>query len=792
MKDLFEKSSRTLELDKVLALLAEQAVTEEGKCRALALRPMTERDDVARALEETGAACEMVALRGSPSFQGIKPVGASLQRAEMGGALNTRELLDIAAVLRAARGARDYAAGEGRGNAKTCIDPIFASLTANRFLEDKITGAIVGEDEIADAASAALADIRRHIRAQAARVRELLQKLLTSNQAKYLQEAIITIRSDRYVVPVKAEYKNEIPGLVHDVSSSGSTLFIEPLPVTKVNNELRELYAREEQEIARILAELSADCAQFQEDISQNYDGLILLDVIFAKAQLSYRMHGCAPQLCARGLFFQQARHPLIPQARAVPNDLLLGAQYDTMVVTGPNTGGKTVTLKTIGLLALMAQCGLHIPAGSESRMPVFRRVLADVGDEQSIDQNLSTFSSHMTNIVGILAQAEAGALILFDELGAGTDPVEGAALAAAIIEHARGLGALVVATTHYAELKLYAMTTPGVQNASCEFDVETLAPTYRLLIGVPGKSNAFAISRRLGLSGEIIRRAEERVDAEHVQFEDVLARLEAERQAMEREKETAAALRTELAQSSQAAERIRVSLEAERQKFLDRARQEAQALLEDAGREADAVFKQLNQMRRQKDKQENWQEENDRRAGLKHRLNEAGRKLGNGESAQPAPASRPAKAGDTVELLRMGTKATVLSVGKDDTLQLEAGILKIAARQNEVRVLDEQQTQKEVQRVVRRAERELRSLGASPEVDLRGMMTDEAVSALDLFLDSAVLGKLSQVVVIHGKGTGAVRNAVRAHLKRSRYVKSFRPGQYGEGEDGVTVVELK
>ena len=439
MTDLFEKSIQILELPKVLERLAGQAVTQEGKERCLALRPMTDPDDVQRALDETSAAVDMSALRGSPSFSGVKPVAASLQRAHMGGALNTRELLDIAAVLRAARSAREY--GEGDERKKTCIDHLFRSLTANRFLEDKITGSIVGEDEIADAASPELASIRRHIRATASKVRDILNKLLSSNQAKYLQEAIITQRNDRFVVPVKSEHKNDVPGLVHDVSSSGATFFIEPMGVVKANNELKELQAREEKEIERILAELSAECAQFKDDITQDYDLLILLDVIFARAKLAYRMRACAPRIVERGLYLRKARHPLLDPDRAVANDLMLGEDFDTLVITGPNTGGKTVTIKTIGLLTLMAQCGLHIPVSDDSRVKVFRRVLADVGDEQSIAQSLSTFSSHMVNIVGILGEADGETLILFDELGAGTDPIEGAALAAAIIESARRWG---------------------------------------------------------------------------------------------------------------------------------------------------------------------------------------------------------------------------------------------------------------------------------------------------------------------------------------------------------------
>ena len=772
MTDLFEKSIQILELPKVLERLAGQAVTQEGKERCLALRPMTDPDDVQRALDETSAAVDMSALRGSPSFSGVKPVAASLQRAHMGGALNTRELLDIAAVLRAARSAREY--GEGDERKKTCIDHLFRSLTANRFLEDKITGSIVGEDEIADTASPELASIRRHIRATASKVRDILNKLLSSNQAKYLQEAIITQRNDRFVVPVKSEHKNDVPGLVHDVSSSGATFFIEPMGVVKANNELKELQAREEKEIERILAELSAECAQFKDDITQDYDLLILLDVIFARAKLAYRMRACAPRIVERGLYLRKARHPLLDPDRAVANDLMLGEDFDTLVITGPNTGGKTVTIKTIGLLTLMAQCGLHIPVSDDSRVKVFRRVLADVGDEQSIAQSLSTFSSHMVNIVGILGEADDETLILFDELGAGTDPIEGAALAAAIIESAREMGALVAATTHYAELKVYAMTTPGVENASCEFNVDSLAPTYRLLIGIPGKSNAFAISERLGLPKSIIQKAAARIDAENVRFEDVLTQLDEQRQEMEREKEAAARLRREMEETAKASREYKAKMEAERAQAVEKAQAEARAILDEARDTADQVFKELNDMRRRQ-----------------RSLNEAEGKLGARPEEPAPPPTRPARAGDTVELVKMGTQATVLSVNKDGSLRLQAGILKITARQEEVRVV-EGETQQSAKKVVARAEHKLRTLGASPEVDLRGMMTDEAIGALDLFLDNAVLGKLNEVRIIHGKGTGAVRKAVREHLKRSRYVKSFRPGRYGEGEDGVTIAELR
>ena len=790
MTDRFEKSMQTLELPRVLDMLADQAVTEEGKDKARRLRPETDPVEVTALLAETTAAVEKMVLGGSPAFAGVRPVAGSLQRANMGGSLNTRELLDIAKVLAAARSAKEY--GEGEAEKKTPIDVLFHALRPNRFLEDKITGSIVGDGELADSASPELASIRRHMRATESKVRDILQRIISSSQAKYLQESIITQRSGRYVVPVKSEFKNEIPGLVHDLSGSGSTFFIEPMGVVKANNELRELQAKEEKEIDRILAELSAEAASFREDINLDYELLIRLDVIFARAKLSNKMHAMAPGLSTKGLNLRRARHPLLPPKTAVANDLSLGETFDTLVITGPNTGGKTVTLKTIGLLTLMAQCGLHIPAGDGSVIKVCKRVLADIGDEQSIAQSLSTFSSHMSNIVGILEETDDETLILLDELGGGTDPVEGAALASAIIDHARSLGAMVAATTHYAELKVYAMTTPGVENASCEFDVETLAPTYRLLVGIPGKSNAFAIARRLGISEAIIQDAAARVDAENVRFEDVLTKLDHQRQEMEKEQRQAAQLRREMEEASAKAQAYRDQLQKEKEKAEASAKAQARAILDDARRTADQVFQELGDMRKKAQKEQNWQKVNDQRAGLRHKLNEAEDKLGARPQAAVPPMLRPAKKGDTVTILKTGTQAAVLSVNKDGVLQLQAGILRITARQDEVRVVEgETQSQKAAKQYIRRTEHKLRSLGAKAEVDLRGMTTDEAELTLAQFLDRAMVSNLTQVTVIHGKGTGAVRKAVHAYLKRCKGVASFRLGRYGEGEDGVTIVEL-
>jgi len=788
MSELFEKSIQTLELPRVLEMLAGCAVTEEGRERCRTLRPMTDLDDVERAQKETSAAVKLLILRGSPAFSGIRPVASSLQRADMGGSLNTRELLDIAAVLRAARSAGDYGAGEE----KTPISHLFRSLTPHRQLEESISSSILGEDEIADSASSELASIRRLMRATEAKVRDILQKLI-STQSKFLQESIITIRSDRYVVPVKSEHKNAVPGLVHDVSATGATFFIEPMGVVKANNELRELLAREKKEIERILAQLSADCAAHKEDIAEDYRLLIWLDEIFARAKLSMKLGCTEPKLSDKYLYLRGARHPLLDQKKAVANDLELGRNFDTLVITGPNTGGKTVTLKTMGLITLMAQCGLHIPAKDDSTVRVFDRVLADIGDEQSIAQSLSTFSSHMTTIVGILDEADQDTLILFDELGAGTDPVEGAALAAAVIEASRGLGARVAATTHYAELKVYAMTTPGVENASCEFNVDTLAPTYRLIMGIPGKSNAFAISRRLGLPEYIIEKAAQRLDAENVRFEDVLTQLEQQRQAMEQDRDEARRLKLEIEQSAAKAREYRKKLEEERSKVVEKAQAEARAIIQEARDASDLAISELKELKKRQDKLD-WQQVNDSRAEARRLLNEAeGNIGGRAPEEELPPATRPAVVGDTVVLVKMGTQATVLSVNKDGVLQLQAGILKISAKQDEVRVVEgETQAQKDAKRIISRAQRTIRTAAVPSQVDLRGMMTDEAIAVLEGFLDTAMMGKLETVTIIHGKGTGAVRNAVRTYCKRSRYVKSYRPGRYGEGEDGVTVVELR
>ena len=787
----FEKSIRTLELPAVLEMLAQQAVGDTAKERARELRPSGESAEVRRRLAETTAAKTMMTVRGSPSFSGIKDVRPSLSRADLGGALNTRELLDIARVLQCARLVRGYVAEDSVG--KTCIDHLFYGLHANKFLEEKISTSIAGEDEIADGASSELATIRRQMRAAAARAREALQKILSSpSYAKALQEPIITMRSDRYVVPVKADHKGAVPGLVHDISASGATLFIEPMGAVKANNELRELAAREKLEIDRILAELSADCAQHREGISESFELLVRLDLIFAKAKLSYKMEGQEAALGERGILLRRARHPLLDPAKAVPIDVELGESFDTLVITGPNTGGKTVSLKTIGLLSAMNQCGLHIPAADGSSLPVFRCILADIGDEQSIEQSLSTFSAHMANIVSLLEECGEDTLILFDELGAGTDPTEGAALAIAIIEHARKRGAMIAATTHYAELKVYATNEPGVQNASCEFDVETLRPTYRLLVGIPGKSNAFAISRRLGLDGAIIEDARNRVSTESASFEATIEKLEQTRLLLEKDRTEAAQKLRQAEENAKKASFLRAELEVRLDKADQKARRDAERILQEARETAEQVFRELDEMKSRADAQADAQRINEARSELRRKLNlseEALRKENQAPETEQV-SSRPVRPGDTVQIKSMGMQAEVVSVSADRVLTLRAGVLNVTAREDEVLLLEG--VSEKTKRNAAASAASLRSLSIEPEIDLRGLESLDAVLAAERYIDSAVMAKLKTVTIIHGKGTGALRTAIQQMLKRNKSVKSFRLGRYGEGESGVTVVELK
>lgn len=800
MSDLNERSARILELPRVLELLAEGAVSDEAKARCLRLRPETDPVEVERLLDETDTARAMIGIHGAPSFAGVTPVSEPLDRAERGGGLNGRELLKIAGVLNAARRCKDYFNADARE--KTVLDGLFLSLRGNRFLEEKILRCLPDEDTVADAASPELADIRRHMRQAQAKGRQILQRIVSSpSYGKILQEAIITQRDGRFVVPVKSEHRNALPGLVHDISASGATLFIEPMGVVQANNELIELQAKEEKEIDRILMELSADAAAHRRDIEEDHETLVRLDGIFARGELSYKMDAVRPELRRDGgIHLRKARHPLLDPKKAVPIDLSLGEGFDTLVITGPNTGGKTVSLKTLGLLTLMARCGLHVPAGDGSALSVYERVLADIGDEQSIEQDLSTFSAHMTNIVSILREADGSSLILFDELGAGTDPVEGAALAVAVIQYARTFGARIAATTHYAELKTFAMTTAGVENASCEFDVETLAPTYRLLIGIPGKSNAFAISRRLGLPEEVIAAAQEQMSGESVRFEDVLTQLEEKRQALEKRETEADRLLSQRQEDARKAREFREQMERARDHAKSRGEAEAKRILRDARSAADAVFAELDALR--KAQSASPEAVNAARSDLRRKLNEAEDGLSRPDLVQePVPRpSRPIQAGDLVEIPGVRGWAEVVKV-EGKSLRLKAGAMAMTVKADEVRLIEGPE-RAAVKPKGPKGGTSYRSSGgsggdggraaASRELDIRGMETVEAESVVEGFLSAAVMGKLETVVIIHGKGTGALRKAVHALLKKNKLVKSFRLGVYGEGESGVTVVTLK
>ena len=765
MSELFEKSIRTLELPRVLQLLSEQAVSVEAKEKALHLRPETETEDVLRLLDQTDAARQMIGLHGAPSFSGVKPVAEALDRADRGGSLNTRELLTIGSLLTAARRAKEYF--NDKTEEKTAIDHLFLSLHGNRFLEDKIRRCIVDENTIADAASTELADIRRHMRAAQAKSRQILQKIISSpTYGKILQETIITQRDGRFVVPVKAEHKSELPGLVHDVSSTGATVFVEPMGVVQANNEYIELQSKEQKEIERILAELSAEAAARREDIQWDYDALVHLDMIFARGQLSYKMDAMRPEVRRDGAIrLRRARHPLLDPKKAVPIDIELGDTFDTLVITGPNTGGKTVSLKTLGLLTLMTQCGLHIPVADQSQISVYERVLADIGDEQSIEQSLSTFSAHLVNIVSILDEADMRSMVLFDELGAGTDPIEGAALAIAIIQQVRKLGAKIAATTHYAELKTFAMTTVGVENASCEFNVETLSPTYRLLIGIPGKSNAFAISKRLGLSDDVIENAKVQMSGESVRFEDILTQLEAKRQALEKRELEADRLLRQREEDARKAREFREQMERAKENARGRGEAEAKRILRDARSAADLVFAELAEMRKQQAKAERTVNANEARVELRRMLNEAEEAVSKHDARQePIPKpSRPIRVGDLVEIPGVRQNAEVVSVGKDGTLQLKAGVLKMKAKADEVRLIedDERAAQKKKPAVTQRSGGTTLRAAAQRELDIRGMETLEAESVVETFLSAAVMGHLDTVTIIHGKGTGALRKAV-------------------------------
>ena len=787
-----------LEFDKIISMLENEASSFRGKQLCRRLKPVTDLTKIDLLQEQTAAAFTRIIKKGRISFGDAAPVEESLKRLEIGAALNTAELLRICRLLSNTARAKSYGRHDTQEDLADCLDIYFDGLEPLTPLSNEIERCIISEDEISDDASSALKHIRRSINNLNDRVHTTLSGLVNGSLRTYLQDALITMRGDRYCIPVKAEYRSQVQGLIHDQSASGSTLFIEPMAIVKLNNDLKELYVQEQDEIRKILASLSEETAQYIEEIRTDYRSLTDLDFIFARGALALTMRASRPILNEEGrIRIREGRHPLLDQKKVVPITVSLGDEFSLLIITGPNTGGKTVSLKTVGLLTLMGQAGLHIPAGDRSEIAVFRQVYADIGDEQSIEQSLSTFSAHMVNIVNILEEADRRSLILFDELGAGTDPVEGAALAIAVIQHVRRLGAKVAATTHYAELKTFAMTTAGVENASCEFDVETLAPTYRLLIGIPGKSNAFAISRRLGLPEDVIAAAQGQMSGESVRFEDILTQLEEKRQALEKREQEADRLLRQREEDARRAREFREQMERAKDNARSRGEAEAKRILRDARTAADQVFQELSEMRKAQAKAERMLNENEARAALRRTLNEAEEAVSRRDARQePIPKpSRPIRAGDLVEIPGVKTPAEVVSVGKDGTLQLKAGILKMKAKVDEVRLIedDERAARKKTPSVTIRqnADRALRA-SAARELDIRGMETLEAESVVENFISAAVMGKLETVTIIHGKGTGALRKAVHDILRRNKAVKSFRLGVYGEGESGVTVVTLK
>ncbi len=792
MEDTMQRHYRALELDKIRKLLAAETACEDAAELALQLTPSVSLSEVQRLLADTDGAFTLMARFGAPSFGGLYNTTNSLRRAEAGGTLNMAELLRVAGVLRTLRGIVDWRSKSA--GVKSCLDWRFDSLMPNKYLEDRIYGAILSEEEMSDNASVQLASIRRKIRSASSRVREQLDKMIRSTlYQKYLQDPIVTMRGGRFVVPVKAEFRGEIAGLVHDTSSSGATVFVEPMGVVEANNEVRVLQSQEQAEIERILAELSAETGNFSSGIISGYRAAVELNLIFGKANLGYKMKASLPAVNDKGkILLKKARHPLIDKNRVVPTDIELGIHFDTLVITGPNTGGKTVSLKTVGLLTLMAMCGLMLPVAENSEISVFHQVLADIGDEQSIEQSLSTFSAHMTNMIRIIGQADENSLILLDELGAGTDPVEGAALAMAILEALRKKGARVAATTHYAELKAYALQTDGVENACCEFDVQTLRPTYRLLIGVPGRSNAFAISLRLGMEEEIVERAKELVSSENTRFEDVVQSLETSRQKLEGERAKAEQAHLEAVRAQKEAQEIRSSIQAEADKEIEKARQQASELVSRTRGQIDALLNEMEELKKQQNKTLSAEQKARLKAGLRV-LEETADPIHGRKDEGPYVLSRPLQVGDTVLLYDIDKQGTVLQLpeGNNQNVLVQAGIIQTRVPLSNLRLVQEKKG-KEKRRTVTRNVTGRAQAKVTTELDLRGQTTEEAIMNVDRFIDSALLSGIEQLTVIHGKGTGALRAAVQQHLKRHPSVRSYRLGVYGEGEAGVTIVELK
>jgi len=790
-----ERDLKTLELPHVLEQLAACASCEDSRALALAIAPQTDLPHAIRALERTVAANTLTVRHGYPNLQRMVNCTGALRRAELGSALSLRDLLDISAILRNQRVLGQWR--EQAGEKETVLDDLFDCLYRNKTMEDRLSAAILSEEELEDNASPELADIRRKIRAAGQRVRSQLDGMIrSSTYQKYLQEPIVTMRGGRFVVPVKAEYRNEVKGLVHDMSSSGATVFVEPMSVVELNNEIRVLENREKLEIDRIIAELSAMVGDCADAILGGYDAAVEIDLCFAKSKLADRMRATVPQLTDSGeTTLRRARHPMIDPQKVVPIDISVGKDYDTLVITGPNTGGKTVAIKTLGLLTLMAQCGLMIPAADGSVVTVYERLFADIGDEQSIEQSLSTFSAHMTNIIRIVRDADWRSLVLFDELCSGTDPIEGAALAVSIIETLRQKGARIAATTHYAEIKMYALETNGVENASCEFDVSTLRPTYRLLTGIPGRSNAFLISERLGLDRDVIEGAKDRVSTENTRFEDVVSELEATRQNLERERERAAALRAEAERLRAASQEKLDAIEDSAEKELARARQQAKRMIEETRIRAEILFEELEAIKKEKDAVRFGEllakSRQSYRSEMKEIEEQADPIVARQKEAYRLP--RPLEKGDIVYIRTLGKEGLVLKKPEGSTVLVQAGVLKTSVPIDEVELGEKKRTEKKPQgRVTQTGVTSRAQRSAKTEVDLRGLDAEQAIIELDAFLDGAVLSGVPSVRIIHGKGTGVLRAAVAQRLRRHKAIKSFRLGVYGEGENGVTIAELK
>ena len=794
MKEI-NRSIKSLELDKVLNLLSKQASLDDTVELCGEILPAYSLSQVQNLLSKTGDAYNLIARFGAPSFGSAKNVNSYLSNAKAGGGLSPAALLQIGEVLRVIRSVREWK--ETNAGISTSLDGYFSVLSPNKYFEERIFFCIKNEDEINDNASQNLADIRRKLKNSAANIKSRLEQIIRSpGHAAHLQDAIITQRQGRYVVPVKAEYRSQIPGLVHDTSSSGATLFIEPMSVVEINNEIKVLNSKEKEEIERILSELSAEAAQFADSIINSYNALVELDICFAKANLAYSMKASMPKINENGkIYLKNARHPLIPKKDVVPITVTMGDDYRVLVITGPNTGGKTVSLKTIGLFSLMVCCGLMIPADDNSEVAVFDGVYADIGDEQSIEQSLSTFSSHMNHIINILQRADGNSLVLFDELCSGTDPVEGAALSTAILTELMTRKTTVVATTHYAELKAFALDTAGVQNACCEFDVETLKPTYRLLLGIPGRSNAFAISKRLGLEDRLVELAEKFVSEDNRRFETIVGQLEQAHIAAEKDKAEINRIKSELEQSRKAAGDRLHEIQVQKDKLMEQARQKANEIIESAREQSNKLLNEIEDLKKQLNKQNSNDMAQKARTLAKQTIRGMEKKVDSNDKKDDFVAetpTRPLVAGDRVQVRGFSKEALVDSVSDNGkTIFVVIGSLKTKVSINDVKLIkgggESKPRIRNVKGLTPKSQR-----NASRELDIRGFASDEGILELDRFLDEAVLAGVETVTIIHGKGTGVLKKAVRSHLKNHPSVATSRPGLYGEGEDGVTVVEIK